>query len=653
MSAMRNLLSFLLLLVVFHATAQTEFSLYRINGNVAQANMLNPAFAPNSKVVIGLPIISSIYLSADNGGISFNDLFSRGESDSLKIDTLSLFNRLKPSNRIQLKESVQLFYLGLRGKKSYFSFGIHHVMDTRFNYPGDLIGWAIRGPGDFHYSGKPLDFGNFYARSVAYNKVSVNYARDITQKLRVGARFNYLLGIAAGESTQVNGTLTMGIDSVSLNTGTIKFQTGGVDFFDQDDLDVKDYTNYLLNTKNKGIAIDLGATYELTDRLTLSAAVNDLGFISWKEYTRSYQVDPVNYTFRGFDLLDYLNQEPGEQFLQAELDSLENLFTSSETTGNRFKTPLIGKFYAGANFRILKVNNFSALVYFDMFKKKINPALSLGYNLQLGRLLNTTVGITYQNGRINNIGAGIALKLTHMQFYATSDRGNSFLYPARASRADARFGMNLVFGKPKKNNKNDSPKESEEEEPEPEQEEQPAVETPAPDSIANVEEPALPSEPEVTQVTNDTTETAAEKIAEPVLVNTTEETQPQVQPVTQEPQIIEETIVTELQTQVAEPIVVPSEPRHETVQRGSHQDELEVSNYVIVGSFRLKENAQRYSEQLFDEGFANQLGFISVKNVYYVYVFKSSDLTETREIRDRFRKMNNFQFRQSWVLTVE
>lgn len=651
MAAMRNLLAFLLLLVVFHAAAQTEFSLYRINGNVAQANMLNPAFAPNSKVVIGLPVISSIYLSADNGGISFNDLFSRGEGDSLKIDTLSLFSRLKPTNRMQLKESVQLFYLGLRGKKSYFSFGIHHVMETRFNYPGDLIGWAIRGPGDFHYSGKPLDFGNFYARSVAYNKVSVNYARDITQKLRLGARFNYLLGIATGESTHVNGTFTMGTDSLSLNTGTIRFQTGGVDFFDQDDLDVKDYTNYLLNTSNKGVAIDLGATYELTDRLTLSAAVNDLGFISWKEYTRSYQVDPVNYTFRGFDLLDYLNKAPGQQFLEAELDSLESLFTNSETTGNRFKTPLVGKFYAGANFRILKVNNFSALFYFDMFQKKINPALSLGYNLQVGRLLNTTVGITYQNGRINNIGAGIALKLTHLQFYATTDRGNSFLYPARASRADARLGMNLVFGKPKKNNKKEKSKEAEEEEPEPEpqHEEQPAVEPPATDSVDTVEEPTLPSEPEVTQVSVDTTEATTEEIAEPVPVNTTEETQPALQ----EPEMIEMPVAPEPQTQISEPIVDPAEARHETVQRGSHQDELEVSNYVIVGSFRLKENAQHYSEQLFDEGFANQLGYSSTKNVYYVYVFKSADLGETRVIRDRFRKMSNFQFGQSWVLTVE
>lgn len=623
---MRIILTFLAFLVVLPAIGQTEFSLYRLNGNLPQANMLNPAFAPNSKVVIGLPVISSIYVAADNDGIAFRDLFKTDENDSLKLDTLTLFTKLNPSNRILLKESVQLFYFGLRGKKSYFSFGIHQVMETRFSYPGDLIGWAIRGPGSYHYSGRPLDFNNFYARGLAYNKVSVNYARDLTPKLRVGARFNYLLGVAAGESTNIKGTLTMGIDSVNINTEQIRFQTAGIDFFDQSDLEVSDYRDYFLKTKNKGMALDLGATYELTDNLTLSAAVNDLGYITWKEHTRSYQVDPVNYTFKGFDLLDYLNQGAGQQFLEAEIDSLENLFTSSETTGNTFKTSLAGKFYAGANFRILRVNNFSALVYLDLFQKRIEPAVSLGYNLQLGRLLNTAIGITYQNGKINNIGAGIALKLTHLQFYATSDRGNSFVYPARASRGDAHFGMNLVFGKPKKN-KDKSDKEKEEET-EPEQE------LPEQDSIDTVQQ-----EPVTEQV--DTIEVEQPAQQDSII----QETQQEEVAIQEEPVVVSDAPVEEQ--------VVPEEPRHETVIMGEHPEELQVSNYVIVGAFRLRANAERYSAMLSDGGYANEFGFVTAKNVYYVYVHKSESLEETREIRNQYRGLTHFQFSESWVLTVE
>src|SRR5690606_29489469 len=97
------------------------------------------------------------------------------------------------------------FYFGLRGSKSYFSLGVHQVFETRFHYPGDIIGWATRGPASQHYAGKSLDVDRFYGRGMAYNKVSVNYTRDITRRFRAGVRFNYLLGVAAGATTDVRG----------------------------------------------------------------------------------------------------------------------------------------------------------------------------------------------------------------------------------------------------------------------------------------------------------------------------------------------------------------------------------------------------------------------------------------------------------------
>src|SRR5204862_278173 len=140
-------------------------------------------------------------------------------------------------------------------------------------FPGDLIGWAVRGPGDSRYAGRPLDFNNFDARGLAYNKVSLNYARDITPKLKLGARFNYMLGVGVGETTKLDGTLTLGIDSVNINSKQILVQEAGYDFFNKPNLGVSDYVNYLLKTKNKGIAWDFGATYQMTERLTCSTKI--------------------------------------------------------------------------------------------------------------------------------------------------------------------------------------------------------------------------------------------------------------------------------------------------------------------------------------------------------------------------------------------
>src|SRR5687768_4391342 len=107
---MRGLLIFLLLIIVLPASAQTEFSTYRLNATLPQSNMVNPAFYPNHKILIGLPVISSIYFSADADRISFRDIFKQSETDSLEIDTVSLFSKLKDMQSLKLKESIQLFY---------------------------------------------------------------------------------------------------------------------------------------------------------------------------------------------------------------------------------------------------------------------------------------------------------------------------------------------------------------------------------------------------------------------------------------------------------------------------------------------------------------------------------------------------------------
>lgn len=620
------------LIATLPAWAQPQFSLYRFNATLPQANLLNPAFYPNHKVVIGLPVISSVYASADNDGMSFRDMFRTSESDSLQLDTVSLFNKLKDAHRMKLNESVQLFYFGLRGENSYFSFGIHQIFETRFHYPGDIIGWATRGPGSRHYEGKSLDVGKFYGRGMAYNKLSINYTRDITSAFRAGIRFNYLLGVGAGETTDVSGTLSMGTDSISVNTGVLRVQTAGVDFFDQDGLTARDYADYLLKTNNKGMSVDFGATYNVAHNVMVSAAVNDIGYIKWKDYTRSYQVDPVYYTFRGFDLLELVNQSPGQGFMQAELDSLESLYRSSETTGNTFKTPLTGKFYAGINYRLLNVNNFSALIYFDMFQQRIDPAISLGYNLQIRRLINATVGITYQNKQITNIGAGLAFKLAALQIYATSDRANSFVYPSRASRADAHIGANLVFGKVKKDKVEKKKKKSEQEE---------VVEEVKHDSIAKEKEIA---EEVVQKVKQDSI-----LLEQEVKV---QEEQSVVQEKVEEAPFIQEEVKPEPPVVVEEPVRAP-EPRHQVVKKGAHRDELENASYVIVGAFKSRSNAERYSKLLRDRGHENSFGYVSEKNVYYVFVFSSPDLEETREIRNQYRDRDDFQFRDSWVLTVE
>lgn len=658
---MQRVVIFLFSLLLSIVTqAQTQFSLYRLNSNLPQGNLVNPAFAPDHKVVIGLPVISSIYTAADADGITFRDVFVPGEGDSIRFDLENLPGKFKATQQMKVNEALQLFYFGLRAKRSYFSLGVHQVAEMRFHYPGDLAGWAISGPGHERYVGRPLDLGNFFFQGTAYGKASVNYARDITSRLRVGVRFNYLFGVAAAKSTDVNGTLTVNIDSVNINTGVMRFKTAGVDFFDQSNLGAKDYIDYLLKSKNKGQSWDIGATYRVGRNLTVSAAVNDLGYISWKEYVRTYEVNPVYYTFKGFDLATYANGN-SDQVIDQEVDSLKNLYDPVEYTGGTLRTALVGKFYAGINYRVLRVNNFSALVYLDLFEKKIDPAVSLGYNLRLGRILDATIGITYQNKTIDNVGAGLVLRLGTLQIYAASDRANSFLYPARASRVDGITGINLVFGKPNKKKKGDSEddEETEEEDKEDKKEKKRKRDK-------KEEETALAEEPHVTDTV--TTERPAETTVATVMEGnneniSVESEQPgTVQPDSTieqatgiaEPVVTEQPKEAEVQTVIAEqPKVVTEQPKEEIAAQTPNPDELSPGHYVVIGTFSTRENAQEYMRKLRNSGYECNMGYASSRKSYYVYAYKTADLFEARRVRDNVREITEFEFPETWVLTIE
>jgi cell division protein FtsN len=163
----------------------------------------------------------------------------------------------------------------------------------------------------------------------------------------------------------------------------------------------------------------------------------------------------------------------------------------------------------------------------------------------------------------------------------------------------------------------------------------------------------------------------APPVVEPVAIDTANVAET-VAPVLEEPvkndtiQIIEEAPVVKDSVQtlppvepevkneeppVVEKLVVKNE-RHEVVTKGDDKDELSTSHYVIVGAFGERANAASYSERLNAAGHNSYFGFITQKKVYYVYVFKSNNLEETRGVRDAYRKRRDFQFPASWVLTV-
>jgi hypothetical protein len=91
--------------------------------------------------------------------------------------------------------------------------------------------------------------------------------------------------------------------------------------------------------------------------------------------------------------------------------------------------------------------------------------------------------------------------------------------------------------------------------------------------------------------------------------------------------------------------------RHEIVKRGDHPQELDVAEYVIVGVFKSPDNAQHFSNGLRSLDFRTRYGRVTEKDLWYVYILKTSDAARAKAEQARISKL--FLLRDAWLLTVE
>ncbi|HTH58439.1 MAG TPA: PorP/SprF family type IX secretion system membrane protein [Cyclobacteriaceae bacterium] len=132
----------------------------------------------------------------------------------------------------------------------------------------------------------------------------------------------------------------------------------------------------------------------------------------------------------------------------------------------------------------------------------------------------------------------------------------------------------------------------------------------------------------------------------------------QQKPTTTDPQHIEEQEkIKRLETHADNPteehqneVVHPHAERHEFVKKGSHHEEMDYGDYVIVGVFKGRPNAEHFSTGLNKMSFTSDFGYLTEKNLWYVYIAAADDINEAKAERDKYRKLKIF--RDAWLLTV-
>jgi hypothetical protein len=464
----------LLAIIIADVSAQNSQVLYYMN--LPQNHFVNPALRPSNSLYIGLPVVSGINLNVNNNFVNFSDIFMKGQgSDSVFTFLHPDFNiedflaKIKDKNSLEPQMSIQLFGLGFSvGKNSYVFLDINERMEGNIVFPGDLFELALKGNEGF--KGSKVDLSSFRGDLKYYREIGLGFSKNITNKLRIGVKGKLLFGIAAFSidnralALSINNDYTHTLDAdlivnISAPVSVTKDAAQKIESIEFDDSRFKTVSgtaDFILGKKNMGLGLDIGATYDFSDKIVFSAAITDLGFIKWKNDVTNLQAKS-QFEFSGLNITDVLDgTKTIDELGQDMVDSLTNSFNVSDSK-DPFTTWIPFGISLGGSYKLSEKFSLGVLSYSRFIGKQLRESLTFSANVNLGNSLSTSLSYTAANHRFDNLGAGVSLRAGVFQFYMLADRipvswnqiktdNGTIPIPANWNTINLRLGMNLAFG---------------------------------------------------------------------------------------------------------------------------------------------------------------------------------------------------------------
>jgi hypothetical protein len=426
--------------------AQQELFLASQQNHVYNS-LTNPAAWPKDKRwYIGLP---GIALDANHSGsITFNDFIQKdGGKRILNMD--QLIDKLDAQNTIHVDQRTETFSLGVKATK-HLGLHMYHAIRTTADiaYPKNAL--QLLWQGNAQFIGESVQIDPRLSLG-AYNEFGLG-GNWQTDKWSVGGRLKYYSGIAMVETKRFEASvftdpdiyqLTLGSDIQIVSAGAIKSIDTTSNGFD---VQLLEFDRKQLISKNNGFGVDLGASFKVSEKLTVSASALDLGAsINWKDDTKQFESKGTyNYAGVFFDGNTFLDDQ-GQINVDTQLDSLREAFQFT-TTNTTSKQKLPARFYASANYQMNdRVDfGFAASTSKNYFSESLyGLGVSVGYKpvkwLKIGTMLSTSDHNAVQ------LGSLITASLGPVQMYLISDDVLSAFTPKARPSVQLRYGFALLF----------------------------------------------------------------------------------------------------------------------------------------------------------------------------------------------------------------
>ena len=479
----KTVTSIFALILAFTGIGQQDLTIYHMP-SIQQMSYVNLAQMPKAGMNIGLPGISSMYFRQNNTFLNPENLFQK-DGDFLVFQTEDYLKSLESRNALGFESSIDLLSFGMKIGQQYIGLSIREKFSSNITLPRDFLALPFTGNASFdELDNGIIDLSDFDINMVHYREYGLNFVRDLNENWSIGGRVKYLYGM---ENINVSeNSIQWQTDEETWDqtvSGQLTVNTSGfwpiVDSSTYFDLEEGEVSEYLLQRKNNGFGIDLGAKRRIGDKLEVSANIVDLGFITWKSYNKNLISNNGSFFYDGLQISDNMiyNDSLFTDSLEILADELWQDFKDEfEVSDNEesYRTYLSSRVYLGASYLLYEgeksTGTVGALLQTQFYKGSIYPTFTLSYNQTLQRWLSASLSYSIMDNDYKNIGFGLSANAGPVQLYILadnlmaanrtqiqfgSDEDARIQYPSYSKNIHLHAGININLNRDKKDRDKD------------------------------------------------------------------------------------------------------------------------------------------------------------------------------------------------------
>lgn len=277
---------------------------------------MNPAFA-NSDNYVSIPALGNVNVNV-HGNFGYQDVIMDNpmypNTSDKKMTTFmnpyisaskALEGFSNGDNRIAGDVGIMLLSGGFSAFGGYNTIEISSKTSFGMSLPYELFEFAK------NIGNKTYNIGDINVHAMSYAELALGHSRQINEKLRVGAKVKFLFGLgradlklqnmkadlAPNDKWTVSGQAVADVSMKGFSYVTETDEYNDPDRGEYDKVGDVDLDGFGLS--GFGMAVDLGAVYQINEDWRVNAAVLDLGFISWSNNMQAVNRSDM-FEFGGF-----------------------------------------------------------------------------------------------------------------------------------------------------------------------------------------------------------------------------------------------------------------------------------------------------------------------------------------------------------------